>query len=39
MQRFAAQKKSLLTAREKKMRSAAAEEGCTNNITLQAADQ
>ena len=37
MQRFAAQKKSSLTA--KKARSAAAEEGCTNNISLQAADQ
>ena len=38
MQRFAAQKKSSLTAR-KKTRSAAAEEGYTNNITLQATDQ
>ena len=38
MQRFAAQKKSSLTARKKTL-SAAAEEGCTNNISLQAADQ
>ena len=37
MQKFAAQKKSSLTA--KKTCSAAAEEGCTNNISLQAADQ
>ena len=37
MQRFAAQIKSSLTA--KTTRSAAAEEGCTNNISLQAADQ
>ena len=37
MQRFAAQKKSSLTA--KKTRSVATEEGCTNNISLQTADQ
>ena len=36
MQRFAAQKEFV---NSEKMRSAAEEEGCTNNISLQAADQ
>ena len=37
MQRFAAQKEFVNSG--KKTRSAAAEEGCINNISMQAADQ